>query len=462
MALALYLLLLGAACVAAMRDWRRGWLLLPLFAVLQDPVRKLTPNTPVVISFSILAIYATVLFAARGTLIAHFRELTRRFPALTTAGVALAVCMVAALITGFFTFGIETWRVPLLSLALYVAPLPAVILGYAWLQREEQFYKFLRIYAAVTSIAMIGTLLEYARIKLPVLGIVALKFEYYRHLPGLQIRLLSGFYRAPDIMAWHASMLTATGLVMAMRGRSHRMLWIGVTGWGFLNCILSGRRKAVYFVITFALAMLWRYFRRLGGRQVVVFLGAIAVVGLVVMNLATGETTNVYARGATASNAEIVRRLEGGMMETFRQFGLMGAGLGAATQGTRHLPGGTKDVGWQEGGLGKLAVELGLPGLLAAALFAWILFRMLLRLTAIGDVPGSTQYARVALFGFLTANIAGFLGSAQAYSDAMLALCTAFLAGCLLATAALDERLGAAQQPQPAVAPSATPATARA
>jgi hypothetical protein len=456
MILPLYLLLLAGACVVASNNWRRGWLLLPVFAILQDPVRKMTAGTPVVLSFSIMAIYAAVLFSARATLAAHLRELNRRFPALFTAISLLALFIVLGTVNGFFTFGAEHWRVPLLSLGLYVAPLPAVIVGYAFLQREEDLYRFFRLYAVITSIALIGTLLEYWRVKVPGLGIVALPFDYYRHFFGIQVRLLSGFYRAPDIMAWHAAMLTSIGLVMTLRPGSNRLIWMGVAGWGFLNCLLSGRRKATYFVLSFAAVMVWRYFRRLQAKQVLAVIAAIILVGLIVQNVAAGRESNVYVRGAKTSRAEILFRLGGGVIETFRQFGLLGAGLGAATQGTRHLPGGTKAVGWQEGGLGKLAVELGLPGLLAVVLFAVILMRLLLRLTAIGDVPGSTQFTRVALFSFFVANATGFMASAQAYTDGMLALTTAFLAGCLLATAALDERLTAPEtqpalaQPQPA------------
>ena len=451
MILLLYLGLLAGACVVATNNWRRGWMLLPIFAILQDPVRKLTPGTPVVLSFSIMAIYAAVLFGARATLSAHLRELNRRFPALFSAATLLSVFLLLGTVNGLFTFGATHWRVPLLSLGLYVAPIPAVIVGYAFLQREEDIYKFFRLYATITSIAMIGTVLEYWRVKSPMLGIVALPFDYYRHFIGIQIRLLSGFYRAPDIMAWHAAMLTSVGLVMTVKPGSRKLLWIGVAGWGFLNCLLSGRRKATYFVLSFAAVMLWRYFRRLKAKQVLAIVAALVLVALIVQNVATGAQSNVYARGAKTSRAEILFRLEGGVMETFRQFGLLGAGLGAATQGTRHLPGGTKAVGWQEGGLGKLAVELGLPGLLAVALFAVILLRLLLRLTRIGDVPGSTQFTRVALFSFFIANTTGFMASAQAYTDGMLALTTAFLAGCLMATAALDERL-TAPQTQPSLA----------
>ena len=47
-------------------DWRRGWLLAILCGVLQDPARKLTPGTPVLMSISIVLIYAVVIFSAQG------------------------------------------------------------------------------------------------------------------------------------------------------------------------------------------------------------------------------------------------------------------------------------------------------------------------------------------------------------------------------------------------------------
>jgi hypothetical protein len=70
-------------------------------------------------------------------------------------------------------------------------------------------------------------------------------------------------------------------------------------------------------------------------------------------------------------------------------------------------------------------------------------FRLLLRLTSIADVRGSSQFLRALLFGLTAANVTGFIVSAQAYTDAVLALTTGFLVGCLFATATLDERLEA-------------------
>lgn len=459
MFLAFYLAFLGGACVIAVMDWRRGWLLVPLCGVLQDPVRKLTAGTPVWISFLVVGLYCVILFGARRAVAGQLNDFARRFGQVQSAIVAFVFLLVISALNGLITFGFDKWKAPALSFITYLVPLLAALFGYVWLQREEMMYTFFRLYAVITSIAMIGALLEYLRVDSRVLGMVAFQGDYIRHLPGIQIRLLSGIYRSPDVMAWHAAMLASVGIAMALRagvGRS-MLIWGSVAGWGFFNCMIAGRRKAIYFVLAFTLFFLWRYVRRLSSAQMIALIGVVLVIGLIVREIASDEGTSVYARGAKASRSEIAQRLEGGALETLSQFGLMGAGLGAATQGVHHVLG-ASNLGWQEGGLGKLAIEVGLPGILALMLTAWIVMRLLLRLTAIGDVPGCSQFVRATLFAFVLANGVAFMASAQAFTDAVLALTTGFLVGCLFATAALDERLPAAETaPAPASAPPLRP-----
>ncbi len=126
----------------------------------------------------------------------------------------------------------------------------------------------------------------------------------------------------------------------------------------------------------------------------------------------------------------------------------MGAGLGTATQGVYHVlsTSAAEKQGWQEGGLGKLTMELGVPGLLAVTIFGFAMLSVMLRISGHPDVPGSSQFIRATLFGIVIANIVEFFVSAQAYSDAGLALITAFFLGCLLATALLDERLASSTE----------------
>jgi hypothetical protein len=425
-------------------DWRRGWLLAILCGVLQDPARKLTSGSPVMMSISIVLIYVAVIFSAQVTLQWHAREFSRRFSNVFRALIFVFIFLFLAGVNGLFTFGLANWKAPAMSFFLYCAPLPAVIIGYAFLQREEQLYRVFRFYAVVTSIALIGTPLEYLRVPWRALGTVALG-ENMRFMTGLNIRLLSGFYRAPDIMGWHAALLTMIGIIMTIRLRSLRSSWVWmvVSGWGFLNCLLSGRRKAIYMIAVFAAAFLWRYFRRLSTAKVFAF-GTVAVIMLLVTTrMSSTEDSSAYTRGTYTTQEEVWGRLEGGLSGTIEQTGIMGAGLGTATQGVYHVLGekGIATLGWQEGGLGKLAIELGLPGLFAIGLLGLAMFSTMLKISSHPDVPGSTQLPRAALFGIVVANVVEFMVSAQAYSDPVLTLLTAFFIGCTFATATLDERL---------------------
>jgi hypothetical protein len=447
--------LLLASMAVALTNWRHGWFAAVLCGILQDPVRKLTPGTPAVLTMSIVAVYAVMLFAAIGALQRNRADFARRFPNLYS-NIALFLVMLAfAALNGLATFGLSSWKVPALSLLIYLLPIPAVLLGYSWLTREEQLIRFFQFYSAVTSVAMIGTVLEYFWVRSPVLGMVAMPWGYIRHLPGIEIRVLSGIYRAPDIMGWHAAMLTAIGITLAVRARvlTKAWPWIAVAAWGFLNCIISGRRKALYMVLVFALAFLWRYLRRLTTAQValVVILGA--ALGLVVNEIRSSAQSEVYARGASTTPGEVFARLEGGFLGTLSQGSILGSGLGSATQGIRHVSGLETDFGWQEGGLGKLAAELGLQGVIVALVLAWTFLRMMLRISAVGDIPGTSQIIRVALFAMVVANIGNFMASAQAYSDPVLTLMSAFITGCLFATATLDERVAQEEAAKPALAP---------
>ena len=448
------------AIMIALMNWRDGWHAAILCGVLQDPFRKLTPGTPALMSMSVVAVYGIVLIAASTALIRNRRDFMLRFPNIYNAAFVVILFLILAALRGVMTFGIALWQVPAVSFLIYTIPIPAVLLGYTWLVREEQLVRFYRFYAILTSIALIGTPLEYLGVQSRFIGMVAMPWAQIRHLPGIQIRILSGFYRAPDIMGWHASMLTIIAIIMAMRARvlTKAWPWILVASWGFLNCMLSGRRKAIYMVAAFALAFFWRYAKRLTTAQISSVIVAGCALAGVVFFLGESETSSVYTRGAMTSSTEIFGRLEGGAQTSVEQHGIFGAGLGAATQGVRHVTGAESDFGWQEGGLAKLVVELGVPGLLAMMLFAWTLFRMLLRISAVGDIEGTSQIMRVGLFAIVVANGLNFLASAQAYSDPVLTLSSAFFLGCLFGTATLDEKV--AEERQAAAKALAAPATA--
>jgi hypothetical protein len=132
------------------------------------------------------------------------------------------------------------------------------------------------------------------------------------------------------------------------------------------------------------------------------------------------------------------------MFGTIEQSGFLGAGLGTATQGVYHVVSSSVNLGWQEGGLGKLTLELGVPGLLALGFLAFAIVRLGMRITKFPDEPASSQITRVTLLALVAAHAANFIGSAQTYSDPVIALMAAFFLGALFATPALENRIAAA------------------
>lgn len=451
-----FLAYLGLAAAVTITDWRRGIPMLLLTGVLQDPIRKMTPGTPVAMTMSVILVYVAIILATQSRLQRALGDFTKRFAGVWAAFGLTFFFIALAAMNGLVTNGVSQWRIPMISLFIYLAPLPAVLIGYVYLDREETLYRFVTFYSVVTSIALIGTVFEYLRFDWPALGMVKQTGDYIRYLPGMEIRMLSGFYRAPDILAWHAATLACVAIAMVVRAgiRRSALWWTLAASWGCFNAIISGRRKAVYFIAVFAAVFIWRYFRRLETQHVIGFAVAAIGIALVVHQVSSHQESSVYTRAAFTTHQEVGERLEGGLLDTIRQFGYLGAGLGVATQGVYHVTEDNANVvtGWQEGGLGKLAVELGVPGLLAMALLMWRVLFTMNRIARYPDLPGTSQLGRAMLFGLIIANIGNFMASAQAYSDPVLTLFTAFFLGCLFATAKLDEQEPAAEGTKPALA----------
>src|SRR5262249_37409558 len=111
------------------------------------------------------------------------------------------------------------------------------------------------------------------------------------------------------------------------------------------------------------------------------------------------------------------------VMWAYDSFGLMGAGLGVGTQGTQHFGGGGGRAGAAEGGLGKITLELGIPGLFVVGWLIISVFNHLWRIMRASSRI-SPRLARLsyALFSFLVANMAAFSVATQAYSDLFVLL----------------------------------------
>ena len=137
------------------------------------------------------------------------------------------------------------------------------------------------------------------------------------------------------------------------------------------------------------------------------------------------------------------------IMWAYNGFGVFGAGLGVGTQGAQHFGADAIDAGAAEGGLGKITLELGVPGLFLTGWFAILVFNYLWRIMQDASQI-SPRIARLCygLFSFLVANVAAFSVATQAYGDIFILLILSWTLGFLLAMPVLLERKLRARQPE--------------
>lgn len=429
-------LLVVAAAFIAYADWRRGFLFLLLIGTLQDPVRKLIPGSPPILAIAALPVWLGIGLRVVGTDRGLWSRFERAYPQAARAMRLLVLCLIPPILL-VLGYGLGAWRMALLGTFAYLAPLAMLVIGFSYARTPSDVRKALQVYGAYTALFLVGAFAEYSGVQATVIGTEALGFRWLRTRTGLEaITLITGFYRSPDIMAWHAATLAMVGLSLAHSARRPvERLWLVVSAWGLLALLLAGRRKAIVMpLIWLAFLILAQVKRGRLGRAIAVVLvagGAVAGVYFASGEIAIDQNYYQYAASAALDAGD---RFQGGtigaVQQTLIQSGVLGRGIGSATQGAQHLVD-APEQGWQESGPSKLLAELGVPGLVCVSWLAFLLGRACLRLALSVPAQADAQMV-VALVGMLGANAVSFTVSHQIYSDLVVTTSTALMMGCVL------------------------------
>ncbi len=440
MLLDLFGLFVAVSAFAALADARRGLTLAIAAGMLQDPVRKLTPGTPPVLAISALPIVAAALvglFARDRRMLARLR---RAYPVLVRGLRLFMVSLLPGVALVLVSYGPAAWRAALLGLFGYLTPLLAIVWGFNSVRAPRDLRRLLALYCALCALAMLGTLFDFLRLwpDWPALGTASLGAPWLRFTPdGQVIRLISGFFRSPDIMGWHAAMLLMGAFTLALaRGRQAARAWLLPAAWAAFAVLVCGRRKAIMMPAVWGAVALLHFVqaRRLAGAAMLLL--AASAVALVFV-FASGEVKigPEYYSYAASIAFDAPRRLQegtfGAVWWTLVQSGVLGAGIGSASQGMQHVGGGVAQ-GWQESGVSKLVAELGLPGLVFGLLAAWNLARAGLSALKGSSERSDAHHLVVGLAGMAAANAASFVVSHQVYGDLLVMTLSAFLVGVLL------------------------------
>jgi len=423
----------------AFNKWRTGVFMAIVAGMIQDPIRKLTPGTPPILVLASvpiwIAVYTGVIRHERAARLA----LRHAYPRLFSAAGLFAASLVLPAVLAF-QYGLDGWQMAVLGLFGYLSPLFGVLVGFAFARQVSDVRRLLVFYSVVSAAMLVGTALEYLHV-FPgslALGTDAMGARWVRTALGGVVELYSGFFRSPDVMGWHAAALLmfALGLVMQRRGGRDR-LWLLLAGWGGLCLLLAGRRKMSMMPIIWAACVAIALVGSGRFRRAVTLAVTAGTVAFGIY-YASGEIDvhekyYVYAGTVTGEGpARVIEDAWGSVWMTYAQAGVLGRGLGSASQGARYLTV-FADESWQESGPSKVMAELGLPGFLCAVLLVWRVSRALSVVARDAMARQGDATLSLPLIGFTVANLACFTISHQVYSDAVILTLTSILLGTALA-----------------------------
>ena len=456
-------LMLLVAMGIAIRNWRYGFALCVLTALAQDPLRKLTPGHPV---YFVVFVGVTFGCAWIGALLARVPMWPGRISGWKKhVGLSFRLFVALALLQAchsLFRYGKPV--ITGIGMLSYFSPMPAIVLAYQFAIRRgmKGVTRLMQFYVVTASLALVSVYLEYVGMGWGVLGEIGHGLLIFGE--GGYYRGNSGIFRATEIAAWHAA-TAACFSFMLLWGRRFFMprvfLAAGLVVFFLGLGVLTGRRKMIIeiaiFLSSYVSLVVW--FRHGAGKVAILcsLLGAFVYFGVIGMmapdpgeyDPAPAQSSRIqdsaydkYSRRAETVFAEVPKRIDQLGIQpvgwAVDQFGWFGAGLGMGSQGTSHF--GVNTSGAAEGGLGKLTVELGLPGL---ALVAWLLFKFGLYVWGLlGPLARtSPKHANLAigLVAFILANVAAFSVATQAYGDIFILLSLGWALGFLLALPVLAQ-----------------------
>ncbi|MEI7732784.1 MAG: hypothetical protein WCO56_24645 [Verrucomicrobiota bacterium] len=435
------LALICMGMVATFSNWRHGIYWMVAIAMMQDPMRKMTPGVPALLVLSIMPIWMTMILKMLGSErnpLIRFKACHARM--LTFIGLFLLALVPSAVQS--FSLGFAGLQLAIMGGFSYIGSLLSLLAGYYFIRHPTDLDRLLKFYCIGTGILLIGGLLEAGGItpSWAAVGTKAMDMDWTRGWVGGSLNLRAGFYRSPDIMGWHAAAACLLAFLLASnRVGAGRVFWLGMAAWASVSVMLCGRRKAFMMLPVFALTFIWINFR--GKARIAQTLGVLLVAllfGTVLYGqMASSADTEEYYFKQTSQDFQtrVLDYVVDSIVGTFEQQGFWGAGLGTATQGAHHVvqaesSGASRSRMWQEGGLDRILGELGLIGFACAAGFGiLVLSKILLVSRSYRDSPNRMQ---VTLGAFVVANAANFVLSHQVFGDPFISTFFAFLTGVVL------------------------------
>lgn len=443
MMLILFALMVSLAAGVAVFRWRLGLYTLIVVALVQDPLRKLIPGAPGYLVLATLPIWGGIMIGAFREGDLSWTRFKEEYPGLANMLFLYAVGLIFPAIQSA-TYSEGSWQLTLLGGYTQFAIIGGLILGAHFPLHQHDLERLLGWYCILAGVAMIGAPLERWGIGTSsgLTGTSSLGAYWVTYRTGAALKMLSGFFRSPDIMGWHAVTLVMFGVILAIRGQGWRRIgWAALAGWGGVALMFCARRKMIAMMIPYAivLAVLLVVYKRARSVIAVALCGAAALAVWSYAYRIVGSDAELEEFYGTTLN-ETVEHMEvhgiDAVVTTIKQSGFLGYGLGMAAQGTHHIRCERPRI-WQESGPSMLVAELGVPGLI---LFIGVLGVALKYVwSALGfAATGPLHTVYFGLAAMCVANGVAGVVSAQVFGDPFIGLFLPFSVGLILSASRLQ------------------------
>ncbi|OUT54278.1 MAG: hypothetical protein CBB71_22845 [Rhodopirellula sp. TMED11] len=427
MANAFYLLCLIGGLIGA-RNWKHGLVIAMILDCARDPVRKLVPGEPTTITYAVGLVWAGLMLNMLVSQRKRLMEIRQRFLWIDQVVILLLCSLVpgALMSLSLHKFG------PVLALVGFVSysvPLLGILVGICYTFDLAAFRRLLQVYIFVNSLFFIGSLAELLNWGWPGLGGLS-GFHWIRYTSNDIVTLYSGFFRSPDIAGFHAAnVMIASIMLLLNRGDKPRLerrmnpVWLFTASWSFVPLLLCGRRKMLVIPVVFVVTYLCylNLFSRRDVRRVAAYIASVVAIGAVPLillgNRSTVDSHQAYYASTLSDLAPRLRdNVAGSVVGTLQQSGVMGGGLGVATQGAHYFSSDQALNAWQEDGVSRLFMELGIPGVIMIGLAGIILIRRLGAEARKGGYAPLVEL-RAMMFAMSAGNLASFVASHQHFSS---------------------------------------------
>ena len=439
-------ILTAMVALLTLGNWRYGLLCIIVIGVMQDVLRKLTPEAPpFYIVLSMLAFGFVAAVALGRNALGSLRELWMGDDTLKVAFYLYFLVVIVQCLHSLLRW--ESPLVPLFGLIFYLGPVVALLVVIGFAKQEIWLNRFIGTYLLIMVPVCLTVYLSLLfKDSVPVLRDVGsfLGNQLVIYDVGTVLYSYPGLLRVGEIAAFHAAVCCAflSMLMLGKTGWLRGRLWYALLIIALVGAIaLTGRRKMLMALCIFWVLQFYFLTALRGGasRQAVVIL-VLGLVFSVAIGLAGESETSLYLqRGSTVFSGmdERVSTAINLFLSAIDRSSGVGLGAGIAAQGARFagIDNSLFVGGSSESGIGLLVVELGIPGFI---IIVWLLFNLarvvVAKLKAVARIDDHLLLYAVSFAALLLANMATFSVATQLYGDYFVLITLGVVAGMLYST----------------------------